>query len=85
MESKEYKELKKEIEDLKQCVKSQEDTLNKILNAVVGDKEFGQAGLVEMVRNHEKWIEKQKYMWAKIWGGVAVGSAVVGSILKFLL
>ena len=84
MESKEYKELKKEIEDLKQCVKSQEETLNKILNAIVGDKEFGQAGLVEMVRNHEKWIDRQKYMWAKIWGGVAVGSAFISVLIKYL-
>lgn len=84
MESKEYKELKKEIEDLKQCVKSQEETLNKILMAVVGNKDFGQAGLVEMVRKHEKWIESQKYMWAKIWGGVAVGSGLVTAIIKYL-
>ena len=84
MESKEYKELKKEMEDLKQCVKSQEETLNKILTAIVGNKEFGQAGIVEMVRNHEKWIDKQKYMWAKIWGGVAVGSAVISACLKYL-
>ena len=83
MESKEYKELKNEIEDLKRCVKSQEETLNKILNAIVGDKEFGQEGIVQMVRKHDKWITSQKFMWAKIYGGIAVGSALGTLLLKF--
>ena len=83
MESKEYKELKNEIEDLKRCVKSQEETLNKILNAIVGDKEFGQEGIVQMVRKHEKWITSQKFMWAKIWGGIAVGTTLGTFLIKF--
>ena len=83
MESKEYKELKNEIEDLKRCVKSQEETLKKILNAIVGDKEFGQEGIVEMVRKHDKWIQSQKVMWAKIWGGIAVGTTLGTFLIKF--
>ena len=83
MESKEYKELKNEIEDLKRCVKSQEETLNKILNAIVGDKEFGQEGIVQMVRKHDKWITSQKFMWAKIWGGISVGTTIGTLLIKF--
>ena len=83
MESKEYKELKSEIEDLKRCVKSQEETLNKILNAIVGDKEFGQEGIVQMVRKHDKWITSQKFMWAKIWDGIGVGTTIGTLLIKF--
>ena len=83
MESKEYKELKSEIEDLKKCVKSQEETLNKILNAIVGDREFGQEGIVQMVRKHDKWITSQKFMWAKIWGGIGVGTTIGTLLIKF--
>lgn len=83
MESKEYKELKKDIEDLTESLQKQGECLQKIYNAVVGDEKFGHQGLVEMVRKHERWIEKQKYLWAKIWGGIAVGSAIVGYIIKY--
>lgn len=84
MESKEYKELKEELEELSACVKRQGECIQKIYNAVVGDEKFGQEGLVQMVRKHERWITKQKYMWAKIWGGIAVGSALGTFLLKYL-
>jgi hypothetical protein len=42
-------------------------------------------GLVQLVQKHEKWIEGQKYLWAKIYGGIAVGSAIIGYIFKVLL
>jgi len=85
MESKEYTDLKKEIDSLKFEVHKQSETLTKIHQAIVGDKEFGQDGLVNLVRKHDKWIESQKYMWAKIYGGIAVGSAMVSFALKYLL
>tara|TARA_R100001015_G_C4612860_1_gene168450 strand:- start:299 stop:565 length:267 start_codon:yes stop_codon:yes gene_type:complete len=83
MESKEYKELKEEIEDLKKCVNAQGETLKKIHNAIVGDRDFGQDGLVQMVKKHDKWITSQKFMWAKIYGGIAVGSALGTLLVKF--
>ena len=83
MESKEYMELKKEIADLSQCVKNQGETIKKIHNAIVGDKDFGQEGIVQMVRKHDKWITSQKFMWAKIYGGIAVGSALGTLLVKY--
>lgn len=83
METKEYKELKEEIEQLSNCVKKQGECIQKIYNAVVGDEKFGQEGLVQMIKKHDLWIERQKYMWAKIWGGIAVGSAIGTMIIKF--
>ena len=67
MESKEYIKLKAEIEELSSSVKQQGECIQKIYNAVVGDEKFGQEGLVNLVRKHENWIHKQKFMWAKIW------------------
>jgi len=83
--SKEYTQLKKELDELKTSVDEQGETLKKIHNAIVGDKDFGQEGLVAMVRKHEAWIESQKYMWAKIYGGIAVGSAIISIALKFII
>jgi hypothetical protein len=85
MTSEEYTELKKELDELKSCVEEQSQTLQKIHTAIVGDSTFGQLGLVQMVRKHEQWIEAQKYMWAKIYGGIAVGSAVISVTLKYFL
>ena len=83
MESKEYMELKKEIADLSVCVKKQGETIKKIHNAIVGDKEFGQDGIVQMVRKHDRWITSQKFMWAKIWGGIGVGTTIGTLLIKF--
>ena len=83
MDSKEYKELKTEIEELRECVEGQGETLKKIHNAIVGDKDFGQEGIVQMVRKHDRWITSQKFMWAKIYGGIAVGSALGTLMVKF--
>lgn len=83
MESKEYKELKAEIEELSNSVKEQGECIQKIYHAVVGDEKFGQEGLVTLVRKHDRWIQKQKFMWAKIWGGIAVGSTLISFALKY--
>jgi len=76
MESKEYKELKEDFKNIS-------EKIERIHKAVVGDQEFGHLGIVQMVRKHDKWIEKQKFMYAKIYGGVAVGGILWTLILKF--
>lgn len=85
MTSKEYTELKKELDELKVSVAEQNVVLKKIHNAIVGDKDFGQDGLVTMVNKHDKWIENQKFMWAKIYGGIIVASGFVSLAIKFIL
>lgn len=78
-------DLKREIDELKALVDKQSETLRKIHNAIVGDKEFGHEGLVEMAKKHDDWIDAQKYMWAKIYGGIIVGSSAIGYILNVIL
>ena len=85
MSSKEYTALKKELDELKIGVEEQNETLKKIHSAIVGDKEFGQEGLVAMIKKHDKWIESQKFMWAKIYGGIVVGSAFISVLMKVIL
>jgi hypothetical protein len=85
MTSKEYKDLKQELDELKSSVDEQNATLQRIHTAIVGDAKFGQEGIVQMVKKHEKWIEAQKYLWAKIFGGIAVGSSLVSFALKYIL
>jgi len=84
-ENKEHMELKLELDELKKLVDKQSETLRKIHNAIVGDKEFGHQGLVLMVKNHDDWIQSQKYMRAKIYGGIIVGSSAIGYILNMIL
>lgn len=77
-------DLQQQLDELKKCVDRQSETLRKIHNAIVGDKEFGHEGLVELVKKHEDWIVSQKYMWAKIYGGIVVGSSAMGYLLNII-
>ena len=36
-----------------------------------------------MVRKHEEWLEKQKYMYAKIYGGMIAVSTITTLVIKF--
>ena len=90
MESKEYKELKKDISSLTKDIsglqKNSEKMCNqidKIHNALVGDTKFGQEGLVKMVKRHEEWLLRQKYMYAKIYGGMIAISTITTLLIKF--
>ena len=90
MESKEYKELKKEISSLQKDIgglqKNSEKMCNqidKIHTALVGDAKFGHDGLVKMVRRHEEWLMRQKYMYAKIYGGMIAISTITTLMIKF--
>jgi len=62
MASKEYTELKKEVEKLGKDMTKLCNKVDKVHNAIVGDLSLGQDGLVRMVKNHDKWISSQKYM-----------------------
>jgi hypothetical protein len=82
--SKVYIELKKEIDEIKKSVDEQGLTIKKIHQAIVGDKEFSQEGIVDVVKRHDDFIESQKNMWAKIYGGILVGSSIIGFAFKFI-
>lgn len=58
-------------------------TLTKLQQTVIGDKEYGQKGLVEQVSEHRKYIESDKSQKAKLIGGTAVIGVIYTFVLKY--
>lgn len=50
---------------------------------VIGDKAYGQIGLISQVQEHNAYIEKDKEFKSKLIGGGIVVSFIWGIILKF--
>jgi hypothetical protein len=69
--------LHKEMKDISMKV-------DRILRTLIGDEEMAQDGLVAKVSKHEDWIEKQKLVFAKIFG-IAIGSGVFGGAIIQLI
>lgn len=59
-------------------------SLIKLNQTVIGDKVYGQTGLVEKVEQHDKYIEKDKEFKSRIIGGGIVIGFFWGLLLKFL-
>jgi hypothetical protein len=83
METKEYTKLKKEISCIKKDMNSMSEKIDKIHIALVGDAKFGQDGLVKMVKRHEATLQAQKYMYAKIYGGMLAITSITSVVIKF--
>jgi hypothetical protein len=60
-----------------------EVTLIKLNQTVIGDKTYGQIGLIEKVEEHNTYIEKDKEFKSRLVGGGIVLSVIWGMILKF--
>ena len=60
-----------------------EISLIKLNQTVIGNKEYGQKGLVEQVNEHRKYIEEDKNYKAKVIGGVTVIGVIYGIVLKY--
>ena len=57
---------------------------SKLNQTVIGDKTYGQTGLIEKVEEHNAYIEKDKQFKSKLIGGGLVLTFVWGLILKLL-
>jgi len=78
-----------EIISIHKEIKNLNSKIDRILRTLIGDDEMAQEGLVTKVDRHEKFIENQKLLMAKI-TGVAIGSGIFGGlvtelIIKFML
>ena len=60
-----------------------EISLIKLNQTAIGNKEYGQKGLVEQVNEHRKYIEDDKAFKAKLIGGATVVGIVYGFLLKY--
>ena len=57
---------------------------SKLNQTVIGDKTYGQTGLIEKVEEHNAYIEKDKQFKSKLIGGGLVLTFVWGLILKLI-
>lgn len=58
-------------------------SLVKLNQTVIGDKTYGQTGLIEKVEEHTTYIEKDKQFKSRLVGGGLVLSFIWGLVLKF--
>jgi hypothetical protein len=75
--------IRYELQEIHDRLNSIEVTLAKLTQAVIGDKAFGQKGLVEQVNEHRKYIENDKALKNKFIGGSLVIGVVWTALLKF--
>ncbi len=76
-------EIKEQIKRLQENIIVIADKMDRLSKAIVGDEEYGQEGIVKLVKRHERYIEKQKFLYAKIYGAIAVGGVAWTLIMKF--
>lgn len=78
---------KEDILYIKTELKKQGVLLERLANAVCGDEEFGQTGLIQQVNRHTEYIEEDRTFKNKIIGGItAITTAwglIIGAVLKF--
>ena len=75
--------LRYELQEIHDRLNSIEVTLAKLTQAVIGDKAFGQKGLVEQVNEHRKYIENDKALKNKFIGGSLIIGVFWTALLKF--
>lgn len=75
--------IKSTLTSMNSKLQEMELTLAKLNNTVVGDKAYGQIGLVEQVANHEKYIETDRNFKSKVVGGAFVVGLLWTLLLKF--
>ena len=78
---------KEDILYIKMEQKKQGVLLERLANAVCGDEEFGQTGLIQQVNSHSDYIQNDKTFKNKIMAGItAITTAwgfIIGAVLKF--
>jgi hypothetical protein len=76
--------IKENISSMNLKIQEVNLSLVKLNQKVVGDKMYGQTGLIEKVEEHNAYIEKDKQFKSKLIGGGIVITFVWGVILKLL-
>lgn len=76
---------KEDILYIKKEIKKQGVLLDRLANAVCGDEEFGQTGLIQQVNRHSRYIEEDRTFKNKIMGGVTVITSIWGIIIAAVM
>ena len=75
--------IKENISTMNLKIQEVNSSLVKLNQTVIGDKTYGQTGLIEKVEEHNAYIEKDKEFKSRLIGGGIVLSVIWGLILKF--
>ena len=76
---------KEDILYIKKEIKKQGVLLDRLANAVCGDEEFGQTGLIQQVNRQSRYIEEDRTFKNKIMGGVTVITSIWGIIIAAVM
>jgi hypothetical protein len=76
--------IKENISSMSLKIQEVNLSLVKLNQTVIGDKTYGQTGLIEKVEEHNAYIEKDKEFKSKLIGGGLVLTFVWGLILKLI-
>lgn len=76
---------KEDIKYIKKELNRQGVLLERLANAVCGDEDFGQTGLIQQVNENSSYIEKDKTFKNKIVGGLTVITTVWGIIMTAVI
>jgi len=75
--------IKKTLTSVSSKIQDLDVNFVKLNQTVIGDKMYGQTGLIEKVEEHNVYIEKDKEFKSRLVGGGIVLSFIWGIILKF--
>jgi hypothetical protein len=76
--------IKNNISSMSLKIQEVNSSLIKLNQTVIGDKTYGQTGLIEKVEEHTAYIEKDKQFKSKLVGGGLVLAFIWGLILKLI-
>jgi len=76
--------IKENISSMSLKIQEVNISLLKLNQTVIGDKTYGQTGLIEKVEEHNAYIENDKQFKSKLVGGGLVLAFIWGLILKLI-
>jgi hypothetical protein len=76
--------IKQNLSSMSLKIQEVNSSLIKLNQTVIGDKTYGQTGLIEKVEEHTAYIEKDKQFKSKLVGGGLVLAFIWGLILKLI-
>lgn len=75
--------IKQTLSSVSSKIQDLDTNFAKLNQTVIGDKTYGQTGLIEKVDEHNAYIEKDKEFKSRLVGGGLVLSFIWGLVLKF--
>ena len=71
-------------DDIDEMVKGMDKTLNQLNQTVIGNPTYGQVGLVTEINDIKKYVDRDKMLKSKIYGGLAVIGVVTSVVCQYI-